>query len=141
MGGVPSFYYWYGTIGTVVFFVWLFWVSPRVKDRGRERRRALVVGISFLVLLISPDIWALTRLEGISWFVAWTIGLLFIHIIEGGIWHKIAWGEKCPECGEWVDVFDEDIPDNPNTVRRTRKCPKCGWTDSWAISITRRNKD
>ncbi|HHS50502.1 MAG TPA: hypothetical protein ENN07_05240 [candidate division Zixibacteria bacterium] len=136
MGGVPSFYFWYGTIATLVFLAWLYWVSPRVKGKGKERDTALIVGTAFLVLLIVPDIWALTKLDGISWFVAWTIGLLFIHIIEGGIWHRIVWGEKCPECGAWVSVFEEPVPgSSTDTSRRARKCPKCGWTDSWADAV------
>ncbi len=131
MGGVPEGYFWLSTAGTAVFLAWLYWVSPKVKGKGRERNRALVVGAIFLAVLIIPDIWALTKLESISWFVAWTISLLFVHIIQAGIWHRIAWGERCPECNTWMDSFEEAVPDNPSAARRAHRCPHCGWTDSW----------
>jgi hypothetical protein len=134
-------YFWFASIGTVVFLVWLIYISPRVHGKGSVRNRAVAVGIGFLCVLIAPDIWALTRLDGISWFVAWVMGMLFFHIIELGIWHRICWGDKCPECGAWVETFDEPVPDNLSALRRTHTCPKCGWTDSWAIVVKKSGKN
>ncbi|RKZ31212.1 hypothetical protein DRQ36_02850 [bacterium] len=139
MSEALKIYFWYSTAGALVFFGWLIFVSPRVRGEGPTRNRAVIIGVVFLIFLLLPDIWALTRLSGISWYVAWAIGLLFFHIIEGGIWHRICWGDKCPECGAWLKVTDEPVPDNPNVARRTGTCPKCGWTDSWAITV-RKNR-
>ena len=125
----------------LVFLFWLIYISPKIRGEGAVRNRAIGTGIAFLVILILPDIWALTRLRGISWFVAWAIGLLFFHIIEGGIWHRICWGDKCPECGAWLDVKEEKIQDNPSMARKSVTCAKCGYSDSWSIwSKSKRNK-
>lgn len=137
---ILQFYFYFGTIVGLGFLVWLIYMSPRVREEGKIRDSAIITGIIFLVFLIIPDIWALTRLKGVSWHVAWAVGLLFAHIIEAGIWHRICWGDKCPKCGVWVRVEDEPVPDSPNMVRRTKTCPKCGWTDSWAVSIAKAKK-
>ncbi len=129
--GLKDFFY-FGTAGTILFLMWLIFISPRVKGEGPIRNRAIIIGIVFLGLLILPDIWALTRLTGVNWHIAWAIGLLFIHIFEGGIWHRICWGDKCPKCGAWLDVVEEPVPDNPSMGRKTATCKKCGWSDSWA---------
>jgi len=137
---LQEIYYWYATAGTAIFMIWLWYISPRVKGPGKTRNCAITVGIIFLVALIAPDIWSLTRLEGISWFVAWSIGLLLTNIFQAGIWQRICWGDKCPKCGAWIDVYDEPVPGNPNMARRTGKCPRCGWTDSWTTTV-KKNRD
>lgn len=133
-------YFYISTGLGLVFLLWLIYISPRVRGEGHTRNSAIISGVIFLVLLITPDIWALTRLRGINWYVAWAIGLLFFHIIEGGIWHRICWGEKCPECGSWLRVTDEPLPDNPTMSRKTVTCPKCGYTDSWSVLTSKWKK-
>jgi len=128
-------YFLYGSLGGLIFLVWLFHTSSKVRGEGQTRNRAIVIGAVSLFILIVPDIWALTQLKGVSLKVAGTVGLLFIHIIEGGIWHRICWGEKCPKCGAWVNVEDEPVPDSETVVRRTATCAKCGWTDSWSMTL------
>ncbi|GEM_PF-1546333 len=138
MNGALNLYFWYGTAGAVLFLAWLYLISPRVRGEGPTRNAVIVIGIFFLIFLLLPDIWALTRLSEVSWYVAWAIGLLFIHIIEGGIWHRICWGDKCPQCGAWLEISDEPVPDNPHIAHRTGTCPKCGWTDSWTTTTKKK---
>ncbi len=133
-------YFYISTGLGLVFLGWLIYISPRVRREGPTRTRAIITGVVFLIILIIPDIWALTRLKGISWFVAWAIGLLFFHIIEGGLWHRICWGEKCPECGAWLNVSDEKLPDNPTMSRKSVTCSNCGYTDSWTTLTTKWKK-
>lgn len=141
METLPLKLYFYISTGLgFVFLAWLIYISPKIRGESSERTRAIIVGIVFLILLIVPDIWALTRLKGISWFVAWAIGLLFFHIIEGGLWHRICWGEKCPECGAWLDIIEEKIPDNPNISRKSVSCPRCGYSDLWSELVLRWKK-
>lgn len=135
MSGLLKTYFWYSTVGTLIFLTWLVYASSRVTGEGRIRRRAVAIGIAFLALLIIPDVWALFQLEGVNWYVAWVIALLLTHIIEGGIWQRIAWGQKCPECGAWLRFYDEAVPGSPNMGRKAAECPRCGWTDSWAKDI------